>query len=285
MVPLRIGFLPLSDTAPLFVAAQRGHFARQGLRVELCRQVGWATLRDKLILGELDAASALAPMLWAMRLGLGCAPTSVVTGFILSNHGTALTVSNSMGEAGWDGSALRAAVKERRSHRPITFGVVHLYSSHYLLLSNWIKKAGLEAGKDVRIVVVPPAQMHRTLAAGTIDGYAAGEPWNSLAVAEGSGVCPFWGATVPPCPVEKVFAVTESFAENQGSEHAALIRALGEASQWCDNPDNRPELSEILSHRDYVNLPAKYLRPSLVGPFDTGRAMIKVPGLPCLPSA
>src|SRR4051812_791894 len=88
---LRIGFIALTDAAPLVVAHERGHFVRHGVKVALRREVGWATIRDKVVYGELDAAHALAPMLWAAQLGLGCAATDVCTGLILSLHGNAIT--------------------------------------------------------------------------------------------------------------------------------------------------------------------------------------------------
>ena len=74
--------------------------------------------------------------------------------------------------------------------------------------------------------IVPPAQMFRNLQAGTIDGFCAGEPWNSLAVRAGVGWCPTWSAAQAPGHVEKVLMVTERFAETRAAEHAALISAL-----------------------------------------------------------
>ncbi len=171
-------------------AQELGFFSRHGVAVRLCREVGWATIREKLTRGELEAAAALAPMLWAMALGIGCTRCVLSTHWVLSTHGTALTVSRALGEAAWDGAALRAAARDRGSERPLTFGVVFRFSSHHLLLRNWLRRAGLEVDRDVRVVTVPPGQMYRNLAAGTIDGYASGEPWNSLAVRQGAGFCP-----------------------------------------------------------------------------------------------
>src|SRR6188768_2739555 len=95
---LRLGFIALTDAAPLIVALENGHFARRGLRVELRREVGWATIRDKVLYGELDAA--LAPLLWAAQLGLGCGPADVCTGLVLSLHGNAITLSTRLRDAG-----------------------------------------------------------------------------------------------------------------------------------------------------------------------------------------
>ena len=268
---LRLGFLPLTDAAPLIVAQHRGLFAKHGLHVELHREIGWATVRDKITYGELDAAHAPAPMLWAMQLGLSTPPCDVLTALVLNLNGNAITLSRALWQAGVrDGASLREHARARRSRQPLTLGVVFTYSTHHLLLANWLRAAGLEPDRDVRLVVVPPAQMFRNLAAGTIDGFCAGEPWNSHAVREGAGWCPSWSAALQPGHVEKVLLVTQSFAETRATEHAALVRAIAEAAAWCDEPHHREPLAEILADARYLNLPAAAIAPALTGRFDCG---------------
>ena len=183
---LRLGFLALTDAAPLVVAQELGLFADHGLRVQLGREVGWATIRDKVAFGELDAAPAPAPMLWATQLGLGGAPMAVCTGLVLNLHGNAITLSERLWTAGVrDAATLRAEALSRRGEKKLTFGIVFPFSHHHLLLRQWLQAARLDPERDVRIAVVPPAQMFRNLAAGTLDGYCVGEPWNTLAVQEG----------------------------------------------------------------------------------------------------
>src|SRR5437773_1373784 len=227
---LRVGFLALTDAAPFAVAEELGFFARRGLRVELSREIGWATIREKIIYGELDAAHAPAPMLWSAQLGLGCPACDVLTALVLSVNGNAITLSRALWEAGVrDQVTLRDYARTRvRARTPVTLGVVFPFSSHHLVLRDWLVAAGLDLERDVRIVVVPPAQMFRNLYAGTIDGYCAGEPWNTLAVSEGVGWCPTWSAALQPSHVEKVVMVTRRFAETSPAEHAALLRALAE---------------------------------------------------------
>ena len=127
-------------------------------------------------------------------------------------------------------------------------------------------------GKTVIYMCAPirSAQMFRNLAAGTIDGYCAGEPWNSLAVREKIGWCPNWSSSLQPGHIEKVLMVTERFAENQPAEHAALISALFEACAWCDKPANREPLAQLLARAGYVNQSAHILLPALTGVFDCG---------------
>ncbi len=273
---LRVGFLALTDAAPFIVAQELGFFAKRQLRVDLTREIGWATIREKILYGELDAAHAPAPMLWSAQLGVGCPPCDVLTALVLNLHGNALTLSRALWDAGVrDAAALRTLVRERRARSPLTLGVVFHFSSHHLMLRDWLRGAGLDPDRDVRIVVVPPAQMFRNLAAGTIDGYCAGEPWNSFAVREGAGWCPTWSAVAQPGLVEKVLMVTRRFAESRPAEHVALVAALTEACAWCDEPQHGERLAELLADARHLNLPARVITPALTGRFDCGNGRVE----------
>lgn len=274
---LRIGFVALTDAAPFAVAESRGMFTERGLRVELRREIGWATIRDKIIYGELDAAQAPSPMLWSVQLGMNCPATDVLTALALNLHGNAITLSRTLWNSGVrDDVALRTTARERRrKHQPMTFGVVFPFSSHHLMLRSWLRSAEIDPDRDVRIVIVPPAQMFRNLAAGTIDGFCAGEPWNTLAVREGVGCVRLCSAVYEPGHLEKVLMVTRAFAESQPEEHAALVAALTAACAWCDEPQNREPLAELLSDAAYLNTPARVIAPALLGRFDFGTERVE----------
>lgn len=273
---LRVGFIPLTDAAPLLVAQEMGFFARHHVRVELSREVGWATIREKIVYGELDAAHAPAPMLWDVKLGLGSAPCPVLTPLILNLNGNAITLSERLyAEGARDAASLRELVRSRRGERRVTLGVVFQFSSHHLILRDWLVAAGINPERDVRIVVVPPAQMFRNLTAGTIDGYCVGEPWNSLAVRAGAGWCPMWSAAFAPGHVEKVLMVTQRFVNAHADLHARLLVALFEAAAWCEEPQNRERLAELLSGASYLNVPARVILPALLGRFDCGHGRVE----------
>lgn len=274
--PLRLGYVALTDSAPLIAARELGLFQKHGLRVGLSREIGWATIRDKIAHGELDVAHAPAPMLWASHLGLDCATTGVCTGLVLNLHGNAITLSTRLRRLGVvDAATLRLAAQRLRGESQLTFGVVFPFSMHQLMLFNWLRAARIEPGRDVRIAIVPPAQMFRNLAAGTLDGYCAGEPWNSLAVQQQEGWCPAWSSSISPGHVEKVLMVRTDFATNNKPEHISLIRALAEAAAWCDAPENRPALVQMLAARSGIDLPAKVIAPALLGRFACGYGRIE----------
>src|SRR5436305_1887532 len=157
---LRLGFVPLTDCAPLIMAQELGLFRKYGLLVALHRELGWATIRDKIIYGELDAAHALAAMPVAATLGLSSIRCDCVIGLVLNLHGNAVTLANDLRKRGVrDGASLRKAIMETRKDKTLTFAAVAPYSSHLFLLRTWLASHGIVPGQDVRIVIVPPPQM------------------------------------------------------------------------------------------------------------------------------
>ena len=272
--PLQLGFVALSDCAPLVMAAELGLFAEHGLEVELHREVGWATVRDKIIYGELDAAHAPAGLVVAASCGLGSVQTECLTGLVLNLHGDAITLSQSLWKKGVrDGKTLRREITE--SGERYVFGVVHAYSAHSFLLRNWLRAHRIDPERDVRIVVVPPAQVHANLKAGHLDGYCVGEPWNSLAVLSKTGWCVAVSEELAPRHPEKVLMVRRDFAERAEREHLALIAALTEACAFCARPENRERLMETLAQPQYVGVPIQALRMSMAGTFDYGNGRIE----------
>lgn len=269
--PTRIGFIPLNDAAPIIVAQEHGIFRRHGLNVTLSREVGWATIRDKIIYRELDAAHALGAMVLSTTLGLNCLPCPSLTAFVLNTHGNCITLSEEL----WrrdvrDAASMRDEIIRSRHERTYVFGVVFAHSSHRIHLSDWLRGAGVHPERDVRIVVVPPPQLFRNLVAGTIDGYCVGDPWNSLAVREKAGWCAATSTDLAPGHPEKVFMVRQDFAADEPERHLAMVRALSEAASLCDDAAFRPELARLLSRREYLNVPERVIAASLVGPLDLG---------------
>ncbi|HTJ78152.1 MAG TPA: CmpA/NrtA family ABC transporter substrate-binding protein [Rariglobus sp.] len=268
---LRIGFIALNDAAPIIVAHEHGLFRKHGLNVELSREVGWATIRDKIIYRELDAAHALGTMLVSTTLGLNCLPCDCLTGLVINTNGNSITLSEELWQRGVrDAQTMRDEIIRSRHERIFILGVVFAQSSHRIHLCDWLRSAGVDPDRDVRIVVVPPPQVFRNLVAGTIDGYCVGDPWNSLAVREQAGWCVATSADLAPGHPEKVLMVRSDFATQHSEEHLAMISAIKEAAELCDSPEFRPELVRLLAHREYLNVPVKVISASLIGPYDHG---------------
>src|SRR5947209_1780870 len=69
-----LGFIALTDAAPLFVAKEKGMFAKYGMPdVEVAKQASWGATRDNLVLGGeakgIDGAHILTPMPYLISAG------------------------------------------------------------------------------------------------------------------------------------------------------------------------------------------------------------------------
>ena len=93
---LKVGFIPIIDCAPIVLAEELGAFERQGLEVEIHREVSWANVRDKLALGVLDASHILAPLPLAQTLGIDSVSVPMINAMTLEVNGNALTLSKSL---------------------------------------------------------------------------------------------------------------------------------------------------------------------------------------------
>ncbi|HTI68703.1 MAG TPA: CmpA/NrtA family ABC transporter substrate-binding protein [Candidatus Limnocylindria bacterium] len=267
---VRLGFVPLNDCAPLAVAMEKGFFVQQGLQVRLSRELGWATIRDKLSHGELDAAHGPCALPFALRAT--AIPCDCSTGLVLNLHGNAITMSDRLWQQGVrDAATLKQFLRVHRGQRILTLGIVSRYSSHSYLMRKWLESGEIDVEKETRLVVVPPPQMAGNLKAGHLDGYCSGEPWNSVAVAAGDGWIPATSVRLAPRHPEKVLVVRNDFTRRHREEHVALIAALLKACQFCDHPANRDEIVQILSGREYLNLPEPVIRRGWTPDFDCGK--------------
>ena len=286
---LRIGFMPLVDCAPLVVARELGFARDEGLDLELVREVSWANIRDRILLGHFDAAHMLAPMPIAARLGLGHVRVPIIAPFVLNQGGNSIAVSDALFAEGGDwgdfgdpvasGRTLARLLAERRAggaEQP-TFASVHPFSCHHYQLRHWMAAAGVDPDRDLRLTVVPPPHMVAAMAAGDVDGVCVGAPWTSRAVDAGVGRLIMPTAALWPSAPEKVLGVREDFAERRGEELAALLRALDRAAAWGEAPDNRSRLAELLARDEIVGVPAAVVMRTLSGNLVVAKGGTPVP--------
>lgn len=262
---LRIGFVPLVDCAPLVIAEEFGFFEKRGLQVELLREPGWATIREKIVYRELEAAHALAGLCFAINWGLGVLKSPCLTGFLFNSHGDAITLSTELIKRGASSpEGLKKVIAEWKTERPPTFAVPHRYSSHLFLLRQWLRPAGLIPAKDFEVVVMPPSLMPGAMRSGYLDGYCVGEPFNSEASISGCGEIVAESAELAHLHPEKALLVHREFSETRESEHLALIAALTEAAALCDTEAGREEAATILARPEYLDQDREQVRRSLL---------------------
>jgi nitrate/nitrite transport system substrate-binding protein len=297
---LKLGFIKLTDMAPLAIAYEKGFFEDEGLYVTLEPQANWKVILDRVITGELDGAHMLAGQPLGAAVGFGT-KADIVTSFSMDLNGNATTVSNDV----WNlmkaklptdaqgkpihpikADALKPAVDAfKASGKPFKMAMVFPVSTHNYELRYWLAAGGLHPGfysptdvsgqikADVYLSVTPPPQMPAALEAGTVNGYCVGEPWNQQAIFKGVGVPIVTDAEIWKNNPEKVFGVTRAWAEKHPNTHLALLKALIRAGKWLDenNGANRKEAAQILSRPEYVGADYRVIANSMTGTFEFGR--------------
>jgi len=275
-------FVPLVDCAVLVAARERGFAAAAGIDLELVKEPSWASLRDHLCLGHVDCAHALAPLPVALTLGVGHVHVDCIAPFVLGRGGNAVTVSNRLHAemlskapaSGWTnpmeaGRALAAVVRLRTS--PLTLGMVFPFSNHNYDLRYWLAASGVHPDRDVRLVAIPPPLMVDSLRAGLVDGFCVGEPWNSLAVAQGLGTIVVTQSQLFPRAAEKVLALRSAFAQER-QRVVKLVQALDAAAAWADDPANHHALASYLARPEYLDLPQELVAATLGGRLRLGES-------------
>lgn len=278
---VRFGIIPLTDCAPVVVAAEKGYFRKYGLNVSVSKEASWANIRDKVAIGALDGAHMLAGMPIAATLGIGALPRHTITAFSMDLNGNGITVSNAlyermrkadpqaMLERPMTARALKKVIDadKRAGKTPMTFAMVFPVSTHNYQLRYWLASAGINPDNDLRLIVIPPPQMVANLEAGNVDGYCVGEPWNERAVTAGIGHALITSYELWNNNPEKVFGVNQEWAERYPRTHKAAVMAMIEAARWMDQAENREEVVRIISQKSYVNAPEDVVRMSMTGTF------------------
>lgn len=297
---LRLGFIKLTDCAPIVIAKEKGFFEDEGLQVEVVAQPNWKTLLDNVISGELDGAHMLSGQPIAATIGFG-AKAHVITAFTMDLNGNAITVSNSVWEQMQENDpellsptpkhpitadSLKPVVESLLDNgEKLQMAMVFPVSTHNYELRYWLAAAGIHPGMytesdiggrtdaQVELSVTPPPMMPATLEAGNIQGYCVGEPWNQQAVAKGIGVPVTTNYDIWKNKPEKVFGVTKAWADENPQTHVAVVKALIKAGKWLDETDangnfvNREEAARILSRPDYVGADYDVIKNSMTGYF------------------
>ncbi|WP_250500428.1 CmpA/NrtA family ABC transporter substrate-binding protein [Caballeronia sp. GAWG1-5s-s] len=261
---LRLGFVALSDAAPLAAAALREMGQRHGIEIELCRQPSWAVVRDKLLSGELDAAHALYGLVYGVQLGIGGPQADMAVLMVLNRNGQAITLSNPIADAIRKGASVKDALTSLG--RVPVIAQTFPTGTHAMWLYYWLAANGVHPLRDVRSVVIPPPRMAEALAEGTLDGFCAGEPWHAVAEARGAGCTVVHTSEIWPDHPEKVLACRRDFVALYPNTARALVRTMLDACAWVDRPEHRAEIAQALASSDLLSVPRELIEARLGSP-------------------
>src|SRR5438045_147422 len=212
---IKLGFISLTDCAPLVAAKELGLFAKYGVDVELEKEASWAVVRDKMLNGEIDGAHCLFSMPFSVYTGIGGkAGSEMKIAMILNDNGQAITLSKDFcGIVGYkDIKKVSAAIKQVKAKKEVTFAMTFPGGTHDIWLRNWLAACGVNA-KSVGIITIPPPQMVANMKVDNMEGFCVGEPWNGVAASQGIGFTHIASQDIWKNHPEKALVVNKAFSE------------------------------------------------------------------------
>ena len=266
---LTIGFIPLTDCASVVMAGELGLFKKYGLDVTISKEASWASVRDKLLLGQLDAAHVLYGLVYGAHLGIGSQKKDMAILMGLNHNGQAITLSSKLQQAGVkDGAGLKKLVDKKE--REYTFAQTFPTGTHAMWLYYWLAAHGIDPFEDVKSIVIPPPQMVANMRVGNMDGYCVGEPWNARAIFDKIGFTATTTQAIWKNHPEKVLGTTSEFVQKHPNTTRAMMAAVLEASQYIDTVANRAKVSETIGGKSYVNAPSPVILGRMLGEYEDG---------------
>ncbi|MEZ0165374.1 ABC transporter substrate-binding protein [Kineococcus sp. LSe6-4] len=252
--PLRVGYLPITDAAPLLLAHAEGDFSAVGLDVP--RPVlfrSWPDLAEALQSGTVDVVHMLMPLAVQLRHGAGL-PVRV----LLWNHvnGSALTV--------------RPDVDSLAQLAGTTVAVPFWHSIHNIVLQQLLRSSGLtpvlqgeaSAGAgEVKLALMAPSDMPPALAAGQVAGFTVAEPFNAAAEVQGIGKVLRFTGDVWKDHACCVTVVHQRLLDERPAAAAAAVQALVAAQRRLR--DRREGAARTLSDGGYLPQPLAALERTL----------------------
>ncbi|WPO97326.1 CmpA/NrtA family ABC transporter substrate-binding protein [Pseudescherichia sp.] len=268
---IRVGFIPLTDCASVVMAAVKKFDEKYGIKIILSKESSWASVRDKLVSGELDAAHVLYGLVYGLQLGVSGPQHDMAMLMTLNNNGQAITLSNQLKEAGVSDAASLKKTIDGSAKGTYTFAQTFPTGTHAMWLYYWLANAGIHPFNDVRNVVVPPPQMVMNMKIGNMSGYCVGEPWNQRAILDGIGFTAATTQEIWPDHPEKILGTTSAWVAAHPNTARALTAAVLEASRWIDTSDaNRIETAKTIAGRAYVNTSPETIQGRMLGDYDNG---------------
>jgi nitrate/nitrite transport system substrate-binding protein len=281
----KLGFIALTDAAPLFVAKEKGIFAKYGMPdVEVQKQASWGTTRDNLVLGSegngIDGAHILTPMPYLISTGKvtqNNVPTPMYVLARLNLNGQCISVAKEYLDlkVGLDTKPFKEALlKKKASGKAVKAAMTFPGGTHDLWIRYWLAAGGIDPDKDIETIVVPPPQMVANMKVGTMDCFCVCEPWNLQLIHQNIGYTAITTGELWERHPEKSFALRAAYVDRYPKAAKALLMAVMEAQQWCERPENREEVAAICAKRQWINCPVNDVTDRVKGKFDYGTGRV-----------
>ena len=267
---VKIGFIPLTDCSSVVMASVMEFDKKYGIKIVPSKEASWASVRDKLVNGELDAAHVLYGLIYGVQMGIGGPKKDMAVLMNLNHNGQAITLSKKLNEKGVkDGATLKALMdKEKREY---TFAQTFPTGTHAMWIYYWLAANGINPFTDAKTITVPPPQMVANMRVGNMDGFCVGEPWNNRAIVDGIGFTAETTQGIWKDHPEKTLGTTAEFVAKYPNTARAMTAAIIDAGRWIDaSLSNRQKTAQTVADKSYVNTDSDVILARMLGRYDNG---------------
>ncbi len=267
---VRIGFIPLTDCASVVMASVMEFDKKYGVKIVPSKEASWASVRDKLVNGELDFAHVLYGLIYGVQMGIGGPKKDMAVLMNLNHNGQAITLSKKLADKGAVDAASLAKLMAT-DKREYAFAQTFPTGTHAMWLYYWLASVGINPLKDAKIITVPPPQMVANMRVGAMDGYCVGEPWNHRAIADGIGVTAITTQDIWKDHPEKTLGTTSDFVQKNPNTARAVTAAILEAGRWIDaGLINKNKMADTIAQQAYVNTSRDVIIDRILGRYQNG---------------
>lgn len=262
---IQFGYIALLDCTAILWAQHQGYFTAQGLNVTLVKEPSWASLRDRLAFGLLDAAHCLSAMLPAAATGNDQLGIPLQSTLVLSTNRAFISLSQKLcydldiSAQDTPQQSARKIVDSIKQGHKIQLAHVFKQSIHHYCLREWLALADLDIAKTHQLLTLPPPYMVDAISTQLIDGFCVGEPWNIQAQTQGHGLVIAESKQIIPEVADKVMATTQEWAQKNPHTLHALEVAIQQAQQDLRSLESLQQVWEMLERSEIIRFNCSHL--------------------------
>lgn len=278
---IKLGYVPIVESAPIIIAQEKGFFAKYGMtNVEVAKQANWASARDNVTIGSanggIDGGQWQMPMPHLITEGIITngekVPMYVLVQLNTQGNGIAISGMHAGKGLGLDITNAADYIKGFQTTNGRKFKAAHTFPNvnQDFWIRYWFAAGGVDPDNDIDLLAVPSPETVQGMRTGTMDAFSTGDPWPYRIVNDQIGFMSGLTAEIWPYHPEEYLAIRADWVDKNPKATKAVLKAIMEAQQWCDDPNNRAELIQIVSGRNFFNVPPNILQGPYVGKYEMG---------------
>jgi len=278
---VKLGFMPIFEAAPLIIAKEKGFFAKYGMtEAEISKQANWGSARDNVEIGSagggIDGGQWQMPMPYLISEGLITKNNVKVPMYVLAmlnTQGNSIAIAKSQAgkNISLDISKAKDYIQElKKAGTPFRAAYTFPKVNQDFWIRYWLAAGGINPDQDVSLLTVPAAQTVANMKTGTMEGFSTGDPWPGRLIKDDIGFVAALTAQMWPSHPEEYLGMRADWVDKNPKATKAILKAVMDAQQWCDKPENRKELAQIVAKASYFNVPAATLEPMFMGKYVMG---------------